>query len=236
MKILAVDTATNSCSVAIADRGRLLAETTHVSRQTHSRHLTVMIAEICRFSGVEIGDVDGYAVTRGPGSFTGLRIGISTVKGLAAAAKKPIIGISTLESLALQVVMPHGLICAVIDARRGELYYGIFRCADGELSAHAPETTGALDDMLCDIRGPCTFVGNGVPAHRSEIRERLQGEAHFPTDSKHIIRAVSVALLAEKRLAAKDTDDVAHFAPAYLRKSDAQISRGPIGFDKKVLL
>ena len=108
MRILAVDTATKSCSVAVTEKGFLAAELTTVSAQTHSKHLLKMIHSVINTAGITISDVDGFAVTIGPGSFTGLRIGISSVKGLAVALDKPVVGVSSLDALAQQA-----LCCAI---------------------------------------------------------------------------------------------------------------------------
>ncbi len=115
MKILAVDTATKGCSVAVTENSILLTELTLVSSRTHSKHLMGMIETAFSMSGLTVNDIDGFAVTKGPGSFTGLRIGISAIKGLASAAGKPVAGVSTLDSLAFQFPSdyPH-LICPLL--------------------------------------------------------------------------------------------------------------------------
>ncbi len=118
MKILALDTATKSCSVALTENGRLCAELTTLKDQTHSKHVMDLIHSVFEISGVSISDVDGFAVTIGPGSFTGLRIGISTIKGLAHAVGKPIVGISSLKALAWQCTDQNFLICPLLDARK----------------------------------------------------------------------------------------------------------------------
>ena len=121
MRVLAVDTATYSCSVAITDGDRLLSETTLVSGETHSRHLASLIEALTQTAGLSLEQMEGFAVSRGPGSFTGLRIGISTVKGLAVAGNRPMVGVSTLAALAWQVGPTDHLICPMIDARRDEV-------------------------------------------------------------------------------------------------------------------
>lgn len=225
MKILAVDTATSGCSVALTDREHLLAEINLVSTQTHSRHLAGMIVEACRLAGMAVGGMDAYAVTRGPGSFTGLRIGVSTVKGLAEAAGRPIVGISALQTLAEQAAASTPLVCALIDARRGEVYFSTYRLIDGTLVEQHREAVLRPEHALHRIDAPCTFVGNGAVLHRAMIRDNLGDHAYFAPLSAHVIRASTVARLAWKRLKNGDSDEVAHFVPAYVRKSDAQISR-----------
>ncbi len=225
MKILAVDTATTGCSVALTDGEHLLAEINLVSTQTHSRHLAGMIGEACRLTGLAVGGMDAYAVVKGPGSFTGLRIGVSTVKGLAEAAGRPILGISALQTLAEQAAASTPLVCPLIDARRGEVYFSTYRMIDGILVERHLEDVLRPDQALQSIDAPCTFIGNGVVLYRSLIRDNLGDGAYFTHPLAYHIRASTVARLAWKRLGNGDSDKVAHFVPAYVRKSDAQINR-----------
>lgn len=225
MRILAVDTATKSCSVALTDGEHLLAEINLVSPKTHSRHLAGMIREACRFAGLAVGDMDAYAVVKGPGSFTGLRIGVSTVKGLAEAASRPIIGISALQALAEQAAAATSLVCPLIDARRGQVYFSTYRIIDHALVERHPEEVLRPDLALHSIDDSCTFVGNGAVLYRSMIRDSLGGSAYFAPSPVNVIRAFTVARLAWKRLENGDSDEVTRFVPVYLRKSDAQVNR-----------
>jgi tRNA threonylcarbamoyladenosine biosynthesis protein TsaB len=227
MKILAVDTATSGCSVALTDGEHLLAEINLVSTQTHSRHLVGMIVEACRLAGLAVGGMDAYAVVKGPGSFTGLRIGVSTVKGLAEAAGRPIVGVSSLQALAEQASASTPLVCPLIDARRGEVYFSTYRMIDGVLVERHLEDVLRPDQILHSIDAPCTFVGNGAILYRSIIRDNLGDGAYFSLFSAHLIRASTVARLAWNRLRIGNNDEVTHFVPTYVRKSDAQIGRRP---------
>jgi tRNA threonylcarbamoyladenosine biosynthesis protein TsaB len=227
MKILAVDTATSGCSVALTDGEHLLTEINLVSTQTHSRHLVGMIAEACRLAGLAVGGMDAYAVVKGPGSFTGLRIGVSTVKGLAEAAGRPIIGVSSLQALAEQAAASTSLVCPLIDARRGEVYFSTYRMIDGVLVERHPEDVLRPDQALQSIDAPCTFVGNGAVLYRAIIRDNLGDGAYFSHSATHHIRASTVARLAWNGLRNGNSDEVTHLVPAYVRKSDAQIGRRP---------
>ena len=126
MKILAIDTATMSCSAAIVADGLLRAELNTVTNQTHSKHLMDMIHTVCDMSEIKIAEVDGFAVTIGPGSFTGLRIGISTIKGLAWSLNKPVVGVSSLDAIAWQCDLSPYPICSLLDARKHEVYYCLY--------------------------------------------------------------------------------------------------------------
>ncbi|MDY6793521.1 MAG: tRNA (adenosine(37)-N6)-threonylcarbamoyltransferase complex dimerization subunit type 1 TsaB [Thermodesulfobacteriota bacterium] len=223
MKILAVDTATKSCSVAIVDKETLLAEMTVVNEQTHSKHLLEMIRVVIKHSGVSISDLNGFAATRGPGSFTGLRIGIGYVKGLATAQEKQIAGVSTLEALARQVSFFPYLICSLIDARRDEVYFSRYRYRDGKLIKQDEEQAVTPVDALNGISEPCIFVGSGAVAYQKVIKDKLGKYAYFAQAYENTIRASTVARLSMDKFENDDTYDAETFVPNYIRKSDAQL-------------
>jgi len=224
MKILAIDTATPSCSAALVNDDKLLAENTLVNKQTHSRHVMVLIQQVLDMSGVSVSDVDGFASTYGPGTFTGLRIGMSTLKGLADAVDKPIVGVSSLAALAWQAD-PSIRICPLIDARRNEVYFAHYQYEKGQLKEVTPEAVGPLETAIRDIRTPCCFIGSGASLHDDFLREHLGPLALFARGFQHTIRASTVAYLSRVRLANDDpTHDRNRFLPRYLRPSDAEIN------------
>jgi tRNA threonylcarbamoyladenosine biosynthesis protein TsaB len=224
MKILAVDTATKSCSVAIVQNETILAEVTIVREQTHSKHLMEVIKSVSLLSGITISDLDGFAVTRGPGSFTGLRIGLSTVKGLAAASGKPIVGISSLKCLAIQSYVPSFRICPIIDARKGEVYWAFYRYEGSQLQQLCPEQVTLPGNVLTDLYEPCVFVGNGARLYEEVIGLKLGNLAHFVPDSQSIIHGSTVAFLSQERFEKGDIDDTNSLTPCYIRRSDAEIN------------
>jgi len=225
MKILAIDTATKSCSVALVDNGSLAAELTASTGETHSRHLMRTIQVVLKRSGIPLRAVEGFAVTRGPGSFTGLRIGISTAKGLAAALGKPVVGISSLAALAAQSASPGLLICPLLDARRHEVYFSRYRLIDGEFQREAVEQVASPVEALEGIGEISLFVGDGAVLYRDVISDNLGKLAHFVPASRNIIRAATVGFLGQARLEKGLTDDVDTFVPRYIRKSDAELKR-----------
>jgi tRNA threonylcarbamoyladenosine biosynthesis protein TsaB len=228
MKILAVDTAADSCSVAVADSGYgILAEMTVDIRQTHSKHLMQMIITVLGMTGLRISDIDGFAVTRGPGSFTGLRIGISTVKGLAAGSGKPLTGVSSPDALAFQFPFADCLICTMTDARKKEVYCSRYRFENGRLKKEKEDQVLSPDKAVADIAEPCLFAGNGALIYQKQIAEILCKNARFAPPCLNIVRAGIVAQLGMQRLEKGDSDDVALFRPCYLRKSDAELNFGP---------
>ncbi len=228
MKILAVDTATKTCSVAIVDGESPLSEITLAREQTHSKHLMEMIDTVVRLSGLTISDIDGFAVTKGPGSFTGLRIGISSVKGLAAASGKPIVGISTLDVLAFQFSLYPYPICVLLDARRGEVYFSQFIFKGGILADKTEEQVLSPEKAVCEIKKPCLFVGDGAHVYKKIIKDTIGELAHFICPSINLISASSLAHLSIKRFMENDTDDVSEFVPHYIRKSDAELKKEKI--------
>jgi tRNA threonylcarbamoyladenosine biosynthesis protein TsaB len=224
MKILAVDTATKSCSVAIIDAGSLSAELTTLRDQTHSKHLMELIHKGLGMSGISVAEIDGLAVTIGPGSFTGLRIGVSTIKGLAHALDKPVVGISSLDVLAWQCADRSYLICPMLDARKGEVYSAMYRYSDDTLSPKSPGNASAPEAALQKIKEPCVFIGSGAQLYRRNISTVLGDLAHFAPKSQNIIRSSSVAFLSMERFETHDTVAVADLVPHYIRKSDAELN------------
>jgi len=224
MRILAVDTATTSCSVAIVDETSLLSEFTIDREETHSRHLMDMIKAVMTMAGLNFSNLDGFAVTRGPGSFTGLRIGISTIKGLAVASEKPVVGISSLETLAFQVSYSRDLICPILDARKGEVYFSRYRFLNGHLKKQTKERVAPPDKAVDDLNESCLFVGNGALLYKEMILEKMGEFASFAPMIQNTIRASTIAYLSMAKFENNDTDDIEKILPNYIRKSDAELN------------
>ena len=224
MKVLAVDTATNSCSVAVVEGQQLLAELTLVSGETHSRHLVRLIDTLMQTAGLSLDRIEGFAVARGPGSFTGLRIGISTVKGLAVGGDRPAVGVSTLESLAWQIGPTDHLICPMIDARRKEIYAAVYRWEADRLSAVCGERAAPCESVLETIDGSCIFIGSGAEVYQRQIIDKMGHRALFVPTGLHSIRAAAIGMLGARRLSSGDSDDIERLVPTYLRKSDAEMA------------
>jgi tRNA threonylcarbamoyladenosine biosynthesis protein TsaB len=224
MKILAVDTATKSCSVAVVQEKSLLTEITTVRKQSHSKHLMEMINRVIRLSGLALSELDGFAVTRGPGTFTGLRIGISAVKGLSAASGKPIVGVSSLDALAMQASYSPYLICPLIDARKGEVYFSRYRLRNGQLKKEADENVFPPEKALVDLNETCLFIGDGALNYQQMILNKMGTSAFFASSFQNTIRASTVAYLSMNKFKNNDTDDVGRFVPHYIRRSDAELN------------
>jgi tRNA threonylcarbamoyladenosine biosynthesis protein TsaB len=224
MRILAVDTATRSCSVAIVDQTSLLSEFTIDREETHSIHLMDMIKAAMTMAGLNFSDLDGFAVTRGPGSFTGLRIGISTIKGLVVASEKPVVGISSLETLAFQVSYSRDLICPILDARKGEVYFSRYRFLNGHLKRQTKERVAPPDKAVDALNESCLFVGNGALLYKEMILEKMGESAFFAPMIQNTIRASTIAYLSMAKFKNKVTDNIEKILPNYIRKSDAELN------------
>ena len=224
MKILAVDTATKSCSVAVVQENSLLAEITTARKQSHSKHLMEIISRVIRLSGLALSELDGFAVTRGPGTFTGLRIGISSIKGLSAASGKPIVGVSSLDALAMQASFFPYLICPLIDARKGEVYFSRYRLRNGQVKKEADEHVFPPEKALLDLNEACLFIGDGALNYQQTILNKMGTSAFFASSFQNTIRASTVAHLSMNKFKNNDTDDVDRLVPRYIRRSDAELS------------
>ena len=222
MKLLAVDTSTSSCSVALFDGERLLSETVYSAGKTHSRHLLSMIHHTLDCCGFTPLDVNGIAITRGPGTFTGLRIGISTVKGLCAATQASVIGVSSLAALALPLSLGERPVVAMIDARRNEVYWAQYQGGDNGLKTISPVSLSAPEEAAQAFSEGSLLVGSGALLYRS-VFETHCPEVRFADAVQHIIRGASVGMLALERFRRQDVDRIDTLTPEYIRKSDAQI-------------
>lgn len=223
MKILALDTTTRVCSVAVIDNESILAELTRLNRRSHSQHLIDLIDTVCRMSNLKVGQVDGFAVSIGPGSFTGLRIGINAIKGLAYMLNKPVVAVSSLDALAWQCAQRACLICPLLDARKKEVYTCRYRFKNNDLLKIGSERLTSPVAALVGIHEPCIFVGNGAQLYREKIAAELGDMAHIAAWGQHSIRASSVAFLSLNGFNSHKTIDVALLVPRYIRKPDAVV-------------
>lgn len=221
--ILAVDTATEICGVALTIDGRVQAELILNQGVTHTRSVLAAIDAVLGISGLAPADVDAFAVTRGPGSFTGLRIGISTVKALSLSGAKPLVGISSLEVLAHQASGSSTLICPMMDARRREVYWALYRRDADDIAPVHEERVGPVSDIVDAIGESCQFIGNGVALYRMELLKGVTHPVQWARNEWNDLRPAVLARLAWERFKAGKTCDVGTFAPVYLRKSDAEL-------------
>jgi tRNA threonylcarbamoyladenosine biosynthesis protein TsaB len=225
IKILAVDTATKTCSVAVANGDEILAELTVTHLRTHTEFLMKMIQSVLDAAFVKFDHVDGLAVTIGPGSFTGLRIGLSSIKGISAATGKPIVGVCSMEALAHTIPLTSKCICPMIDARKGQVYSARYRYQNNVMISELPVRATKPIHVIEGISEPCIFIGDGALAYKEVIVEKLGSLAFFARPYQHMIRASVVAQLSLQRFLYGNTDSPESLIPAYVRKSDAETSK-----------
>jgi tRNA threonylcarbamoyladenosine biosynthesis protein TsaB len=225
MKILALDTATGTGSVALFDGQKLVAETLLSVKSTHSERLLDQVQQVMNAADLTLVELDLIAVVRGPGSFTGLRIGLATAKGLAQAARLPLIGISSLQLLAMDLPLCPQPICAFLDARKKEVYTAIFHWKDGVPVAAGPELVLPPEKALQRLVGEVVLVGDAVELYRSQIDDILGDRAQLPAACHHQPRASAAAVLAARLFQPDGAFDAAQVTPVYIRPSDAELNR-----------
>ena len=228
MKLLALDSSGLVASVAILDGETLVAEYTLNYKKTHSQTLLPMLDEIVKMTQTELSEVDAIAVAAGPGSFTGLRIGSATAKGLGLALNKPIISVPTLEGIACNFYGTDALICPMMDARRKQVYTGIYRFEEHQLMTLKEQWAAPIEELLEELnqRGEMvTFLGDGVPVFRELIAEKLQVPYSFAPAHVNKQRAAAVAALGSIYYKEGRTETAMEHIPEYLRVSQAERER-----------
>lgn len=225
MKILAIESASKTASVAILEDDTLIAEYTTNHKMTHSQMLLPMIDEICTRTETVLETLDAIAISAGPGSFTGLRIGSATAKGLGLALDKPLIEVPTLEGLAYNMTGAEGLICPMMDARRNHVYGAVYEFAQNGLTERRKPSLIAIPDLIEEIRGMgkrAVFLGDGVAVGKAWIEENADFEYVFAPASMSTHRAASVAVAAAIRYQAGMWISADDHTPDYLRPSQAE--------------
>ncbi|MCX7817384.1 MAG: tRNA (adenosine(37)-N6)-threonylcarbamoyltransferase complex dimerization subunit type 1 TsaB [Syntrophales bacterium] len=223
MRVLAVDTSGSSLSVALREDNKLLGEILLNTGRHHSETFLPVIDIILKKGDLTIHDVDLFACTTGPGSFTGLRIGVSTMKALALASGKPIVGVSTLAALAMNAHISGLPVCSILDAKRGQIFWGVYvASASGEIESRVPDRLSSIDDMLGTVGERTVFVGDGALAFRAVIEERLKGSCVFAPVDGHQVRASNVGTLGLWKFRRDGGEDPLTFVPRYLRVSAAE--------------
>lgn len=222
MPLLALDTATLVSSVALASKDRLLAELTLQIKKTHSERLVPNIEQLLAMAGCGRDGLEAVAVSIGPGSFTGLRIGLATAKALAYALKIPLIGVPTLAALAYGCPVPGALLAPTMDAQKGNIYFALYRWQDGALAEIAPpsfQSAAAVAGQLAARGEPGLILGEAVELYPDIFRQ-----AGLALASPHIAmpRAASVAFLGASLMSAGIRHDPMSLEPLYIRRSEAE--------------
>lgn len=228
MRILALDSSGLVASVAIASEDALLAEYTINFKKTHSQTLLPMLDEIVRMVELDLSEVDAIAVTSGPGSFTGLRIGSATAKGLGFALDKPIISVPTIDCLAYNLYATDRMVCPIMDARRDQVYTGLYEFVKDKLLVISPQKAIAIDEIIDEINeigNDVIFLGDGVPIHRDRIKESIKVEYTFAPLHMNRQRAGALVALAIEYYKAGHVETAEEHQPNYLRVSQAERER-----------
>ena len=227
MVLLAFETSAKAASVALYQDDTMLAESYQNTGLTHSQTLMSMAQALLQSSGYPPQQVEAVAVAAGPGSFTGVRIGVAAAKGFAWGAQLPCYGVSTLEAMALGFGVWEGTVVCVMDARRNQVYNAVFSAKDGALTRLCPDRAISLEELgqeLFEIAGPLYLVGDGSRVCYDALNEKLPGLVLPPEHRMHQ-RAGGVALAALQKIAAGESGDGAALEPNYLRLSQAERER-----------
>lgn len=225
MRVLAVETGTVTASCAVVENGRVLGEMTTSHAKTHSQQLVPMIQCLLEVLDLRSDQFDLFAASTGPGSFTGLRIGIVTMKGMAYAQNKPVCGIPTLDALAYSVNDFNGVICPMIDARNDHVYAAVYRKKDGDFSRVSDYFAGPVSDLaaiLEEYSEDVLILGDGASIHHETLEKSVTGHVCQADSALFVPRAACTALLAEKQAQRGNVLNPFELVPFYLRKSQAE--------------
>lgn len=224
MKILSLDSSTSSATCAIIEDGKMLGEVTFNYKKQHSVLLMSMIDSLLSNLELTVNDLDGFAVSSGPGSFTGLRIGIATIKGLSQGSGKPFIGVSSLDALAFNMAYTSGIVCPIIDALRGNVYTALYRFEGTNFNKLTENLILPLDELIELLKGKnetVCFIGDASTIYREEIQKKFDHSMFAPAHL-NVVKASSLGELGLNMLEHGEKSDLLSFAPSYMRKSQAE--------------
>lgn len=227
MRILSVETSTMLGGVAVMDESDgLIIEARLNVKSTHSERLMTEINHALKRAGIGINDIDVFGVSIGPGSFTGLRIGLSTVKGFSFATGKPVVAVPTLEAFAWNFPYSSYPVCTMLDARKEEVYAALFRWKDKGFERIIKETSVNPEELVKAIVGPVIFTGEGALLYRESIIRVAGKNAIFAAPQLMTPSPANVAYLGLERAMAGDFSEPVSLIPFYIRKSEAEIKKG----------
>src|SRR5512135_3257648 len=224
MKILSIETSTMLGGVAVLDgEAGLIAETRLNVKTTHSERLMTVIDGVLKQSELGMEAIDAFAVANGPGSFTGLRIGLSTAKGLSFATGKPIVTVPTLEAFAYNFPYCPWPVCLMLDARKGEVYAAVFRWEGGAFLRVVEDTSIKTEDLLRKFDQIVMFAGEGAALYKPVITEVMKERAVFASPEKMVPSPANVAVLGISKAERGEFADTLAAVPRYIRKSEAEV-------------
>ncbi len=242
MRVVGIDSSSTTASAALIEDGQLIAERCHPGstagqaagltglKSNHAEILLPLIESVIAEARTTLAEVSGLAVAIGPGSFTGLRIGLSTVKGLAYGWRIPVVGVSTLLAQAARTGDFHGVICALLDARKNEVFAALFRKRHQELARLTEDLLAPAASVIDQVRSatgdmPCLFIGDGARRYEKLLLDALGGKARLCAEDSVSSCAAAVGRLGMARLRRCEADDLGKLVPVYLRPSEAEARR-----------
>ena len=226
MIILSIDCSTPVAGIAVSDGMQLLGEITLNTKNTHSEKLMPLVKHLLDELALSVNDLDAIAVTQGPGSFTGLRIGMATAKGLAQGAGKKLIAVPTLDCLAQNLLHYPGIICPIMNAQKKQVYTAIYRSGRDKLERLSDYQAIAVEQLavqLKELKEDIWFVGDGVAAFADMFQELLGDACRFADGHNILPRAGALAMLAAERASEERFDDLYQAELIYIRKSEAEV-------------
>lgn len=228
MKILAIESSGQAASVAVVEDEILRAEFTMNQKKTHSQTLLPMLEQMSKFIELDFNTIDAIAVSGGPGSFTGLRIGAATAKGLGLAWNKPLIFIPTVDGLAFNMWGSQNLVCPLMDARRNQTYTGLYQFSSNQMEILQKQCAVGIEEIIQQInerKQPVTFLGDGVKVFQNYIKEHITVSYSYAPAHMNEQRAASLAALGLLYFKEGKITLAADFQPDYLRLSQAERER-----------
>ena len=232
IRILSADTSTSISTIAVCEgeadataNTRVLSEMVVECRRLHAERLIASIDWLLNEAGLALNDINALAISIGPGSFTGLRIGAATWKGLALARDLPLVAVPTLDALTRNAYFLDATVCAVLDARMKEVYGAWFQSGNGVILRLSSDQALPPGKLIEGVKGPSIFFGSGAIRYRRQIVEALGERALFPPEEIMGARASTVGRLALKKFLAGEVDDLASLEPLYIRQAQAVVAR-----------
>ena len=224
MAILAIETSTDQLGVAVVDERGVAASYAVVAERIHAVELPAAVTKVLQAAGTTLKDLDALVIDIGPGSFTGLRIGVAFVKALAFTHKTPVLGIPSLDVLAAQLPYAQPLVCPILDAKQKKVYAAVYRTADGAVTEQTDHVLLSVDELAPLLgNGPVLLVGNGIAVYRERLSSLLGTRAHFAAPDLWWPGAATLGRLGLERLAAGQKDDPSTLVPMYLHPRDCTI-------------
>ena len=225
MKILGIDTSTKYLSVAVTKNGKLLGEYSQDCAQAHSLHLVPVIKKLLNKTRLQLKDLDALCVSIGPGSFTGLRIGASTVKGLAVAAKKPIVPVPTLDVIAKNALHHSGKVCVILDARKQQVYACLYESKSGKIKRASKYMLLKIGELVKKLKGEILFLGDGIEIYKEEIKKEKKIRPVFAEQELWYPDSYWVCVMGQEMLKAGKKISAENLVPMYIYARTCTITK-----------